>query len=168
MALNPRCSLSPSCSKRRRITSPASGSSRGNRCSVALTRSTSLPRRRKAWASSQPTGPPPMTTSRGGSSVSANTRSLVRYSPVLRPAMGGGVRGGGGPAGGGRPGPRAGGDPALPEPNGGVAARHEVRRGEAGVAEVALDPRLFHHLHRIARAAEGTHSTDPFHNRAEV
>ena len=36
------------------------------------------PKRAKAWASSQPSGPPPMTSRLGGSAVSSKTVSLVR------------------------------------------------------------------------------------------
>ena len=64
----------------RRCTSPAaSGSSRPRSCAAAS--SDGAPARRsraKAWASSQPMGPPPITASRRGSAVSENTVSLVR------------------------------------------------------------------------------------------
>jgi hypothetical protein len=59
----------------------AAGSSRGNKFSVSLTRSTSLPKRQKARASSHPTGPLPMTTSSlGGSSTSEKTLCWHRAS----------------------------------------------------------------------------------------
>jgi hypothetical protein len=57
-ALYSKCILSPSRSNRRRINSPTSRSSLVSRFAVELTRSTSLPRRWKAWASSHASGPP--------------------------------------------------------------------------------------------------------------
>src|SRR6266478_5492218 len=86
-ALNSKCRRTPSRSNWRRSTSPASGSSFGNRLFLEWTRSTSLPSRRNAWANSLPIGPPPNTTSLRGSSVSEKTVSLVKYSPSRSPSM---------------------------------------------------------------------------------
>ena len=86
-ALNPKCRRTPSRSRVRRKTSPASGTSFGNRLFLAMTRSTSLPSRRKACANLLPIGPPPNTTSLRGSSVSEKTVSLVKYSRSRSPSM---------------------------------------------------------------------------------
>src|SRR5437588_582964 len=64
--LQPRTRLTPS----RRISfstmRAASGSSRGMICGWLPSSDTCAPKRAKAWASSQPTGPAPMTARRGG------------------------------------------------------------------------------------------------------
>src|SRR5258708_17707778 len=75
-ALNSKCRRTPSRSNWRRSTSPAAGSSFGNRLLLEWTRSTSLPKRRNAWANSLPIGPPPNPASLRGSSVSEKTVSL--------------------------------------------------------------------------------------------
>ena len=47
------------------------------------------PSRSNACASSQPSGPPPITSNRGGSSVRSNTVALVRKPACLRPGTSG-------------------------------------------------------------------------------
>ena len=54
-----------------------SASSRASGCAASST-VTALPRRRKAWASSRPIGPAPITTRCAGCVVRSNTVSLVR------------------------------------------------------------------------------------------
>jgi hypothetical protein len=56
----------------------ASASSRISTCGATSKSVTREPKRAKAWASSQPIGPAPITAKRRGSSVRANTVSLVR------------------------------------------------------------------------------------------
>src|SRR3954454_12919657 len=62
---------------------------------------TRTPNRAKTWASSQPIGPPPSTTSEPGSSVTCTASRLVQYGVPASPSTGG-------PAGPGPGGPGAG------------------------------------------------------------
>ena len=50
---------------------------------------TSAPKRRSAWASSQPIGPPPITAIEAGTSAILNTSRLVQYGVSARPSIGG-------------------------------------------------------------------------------
>src|SRR5215204_7330804 len=52
---------------------------------------TRLPNRAKAWASSQPIGPAPMTPRRGGNSVNEKIVSLVRKPASCKPGIAGAV-----------------------------------------------------------------------------
>ncbi len=80
----------PSASKAALTSSPANGSSRASRRPPRTTTVTSwLPRRRNAWASSQPTGPPPSTTRRPGTSVAAVAPRLSQGRASARPGTGG-------------------------------------------------------------------------------
>jgi hypothetical protein len=65
------------------------GCSRPSRWGPASTSTTWLPRRAKPWPSSHPTGPPPRTSSRVGSSSRSHTDSEVRGPAALRPATSG-------------------------------------------------------------------------------
>ena len=69
--------------------SAASGSSCSSSRSAASTIVTRTPNRAKTWANSQPIGPPPITTSDAGSSVSATASRLVQYGVSARPSIGG-------------------------------------------------------------------------------
>ena len=69
--------------------SAASESSRGSTCDALSNRVTRLPKRAKVCAISQPIGPPPMTPSRGGSSVRVKKSSLVKKSISSSPGIGG-------------------------------------------------------------------------------
>ena len=80
----------PSASKASLTSRPANGSSRASRRSPRITTVTSwLPRRRNAWDSSQPTGPPPSTTSRPGTSVAPVAPRLSQGLASARPGTGG-------------------------------------------------------------------------------
>ena len=70
-------------------TAAASISSRGRTCASACTMVTALPNRANDWASSVPTGPPPITINRAGRSVSEKIDSLVSYGVSVRPGIGG-------------------------------------------------------------------------------
>src|SRR4029078_5680196 len=72
-------------------TSEASGSSTATRRSATSTTVTSTPYRAKTWATSQPIGPPPSTTSDAGRSVTVTASRLVQYGVPSRPSIGGAV-----------------------------------------------------------------------------
>lgn len=67
----------------------ASGAKPGRARSAASTRVTATPRRAKACASSQPTGPAPRMANESGAWASSNTMSVVRYGTCVRPGIGG-------------------------------------------------------------------------------
>jgi len=69
--------LMPSARKAHASSSLASGSSLGSSLGAVSTIVTLDPSRAKAWPSSQPTPPPPSTSSRPGSSVRSQMVSLV-------------------------------------------------------------------------------------------
>jgi len=79
--------LTPSAVIARSMISEASGSSRGRMRGPRCTTVTVAPRRPIACPSSQPTAPPPRTTSRGGSSVSSQKSSVVRIRVASAPSM---------------------------------------------------------------------------------
>ena len=74
----PPAKRTPSRANRACTTSAASGSSRGRMRGAISSSVTSLPKRAKACASSQPMGPAPITASREGSLVREKTVSFVR------------------------------------------------------------------------------------------
>ena len=78
----------PSARSVRRTTATASGSSLG-RMEPFWSTVTGVPRRRWAWASSQPIGPPPSTTRCSGRSPRSKIVSLVRKGTSSRPGTGG-------------------------------------------------------------------------------
>ena len=70
------------------ITALVSGSSGPMIRSATSIRVTSTPKRAKVWASSQPIGPPPMTTRLSGSSVRRTTSRLVQNGVSASPSIG--------------------------------------------------------------------------------
>ena len=68
-----------------------SGSASGRRRGITSTIVTDEPSLAMAWPSSRAIGPPPITTSRRGSSVARSRSSLVQYATASRPGMRGTV-----------------------------------------------------------------------------
>ena len=79
----------PSRSRRWVSRSVSSGSSCAMSRSSTSTTVTSAPSRRKAWASSTPIGPPPMTTSDAGIVSRSNASACVKKPASSRPGIGG-------------------------------------------------------------------------------
>ena len=79
----------PSASKASRSSSPANGSSRPRRRGPPSTIVTSLPSRRKAWASSAPAAPPPSTSSFPGTLFASVASRFVHAIASARPSIGG-------------------------------------------------------------------------------
>ena len=68
---------------------PASGSTGPSRCGPASITVTRTPKRARAWASSAPIGPPPMTPSVDGRVSIRSTSRLVQNGVSARPSIGG-------------------------------------------------------------------------------
>ena len=79
----------PSRVKTRSIRSPASGSSKDSSRGSASTTVTSVPKRAKTWASSQPIAPPPSTIIDSGTCSAWTISRLVQNGVPASPGMGG-------------------------------------------------------------------------------
>src|SRR5579864_5942361 len=81
------CTSMPSRAKASDRICAASRSSRGRNSGRSCAMMVSAPKRQNACASSQPSGPPPMTSRRRGNSVRSKTFSLVRKPASARPGI---------------------------------------------------------------------------------
>ena len=84
----PTRTSTPSAARASATRAEAAGSSVRRRRAAASTRVTRVPRRANAWASSQPTAPPPTTASRSGRRWRAKTVSLVSTPAASIPGTG--------------------------------------------------------------------------------